>query len=836
MFVKSCLSIILSIFFIVSSVTAANNTFIKNFGKWNVSTNWQSNHIPGKEETVVISDGRVALISSGRNKCGIIYCGLSSKTHQKWGRIVLKKGGSLDASVLSLGKNKNNRGIMMVAGGNLLITKNLYVGDGERKTAGRGELFLSAGNLKMENDAPAFIGYKGKGEMIIAWQGKMKANDISIAELPGSQGSSLKIVGGELMANNIKVNWQNPTIPSKAIISGGKVVWNNQFIVNDVLEIQNSSADIKCNNKNGAGLLLNDTSTLKFEFGAKGIAPINLKKSKINISSNSKLEISATYYTSANGKPGSFLLIKHNGYANEKTFSKVKLTGFGNLIPKLIYKKDSIFLELKEKDKIVDRSNQGVLMKYWQLPIDADMDKTVIFPPLTYMPDFSNSLVESHPIFGKGVRKIDLSEAWRQTNILIQFKGLINIPKNGKYTFRIKYNEAARLTIDGSSVGKDKPGESTLTLNLTNGMHNIEVGYYQNDSAGKLEVSWEGPGFSKEEIPEDAYFIPAPPKGFTRYYGFGNIMPDDERIYNYCPSFMFDENEGLYKIWSGGAGDGDFILYKEAPTLDKLLSCPTLNQLHPLHDDKFDEIHCCDPNTFEDKNGTFYLTYSGCSDGKPLGKATRIGMAISHDRGRSWKRLHNGEHIIGPDQPEGGYGTGQSAVVRANDGYYYMIYTDADAAHKGRGLAVIKCSDPSFPTNKFTFVKNKLHYGASVDLAYDSEKDEFIIVSQASSDPDKTPDPYAGVRLAYFDKSWVEIRKVYLKANTYWSFGEGVSFLTDLKKNPVKYSYHENEAYVFAAATQSCEADTRLWAEWVEGDTKYLMFHIPDELTEDASK
>ncbi|RLD10389.1 MAG: hypothetical protein DRI44_06200 [Chlamydiae bacterium] len=835
MYKNICYSILFFILVIVNSVNASNAVFKNKFGNWNVSVNWQANHIPNANDNAIIANDEIAVIDSGQNKCEIVYCGLSGKANE-WGKVTLKKGGNLNVSCLVLGKNKKNHGIFSIYGGNLYVSKYLQIGGGDGNSAGSGELFLSAGKLIMAKEAPVFVGYKGKGEMIVSWKGMFKGSDLTVAESPGSQGSVLKIIGGKFIANNITVNCQSSKIPSKIIVSGGKVEWNNHFIVNDVLKIQNSSAVITAKSKKDIGLSLGNKSLLEFEFGAKGIAPINLGKSKINIASSAKLRVSGTYYTRANGKPGRFLLIKHNGYANKSIFKDVEITGFGNFAPSLKYMKKSLYLDLKRKVKTVDRSNQGIFMKYWELPIDCDGDKTVIFPPLTYMPSFTNSLVRTHPLFGKIVRKIDLSETLRGTNILAQFKGLISIPRTGKYNFWVKYNEAAQLKIDDLSIEKDKPGKLSLSLDLTNGMHKIEVGFYQNDSEPVLKVYWKGPGFSKREIPEGAFFIPNPPEKFSKFYAFGNIMPDQERIYNYCPSFLFDEEEGLYKIWSGGAEAGDFILYKEAPTLEKLESCPTLKQLYPLHNDKFDELHCCDPSVFLDANGVFYLTYSGCSDGDPLGKATRIGMAVSSDKGRSWERLHNGVHIIGPKKPEGGYGTGQSAAVRANDGYYYMIYTDADAAHKGQYLAVFKCSDPAFPKDKLIAVKKDLHYGSSVDLAYDSEKEEFIVIGDVSSDPDKTSHPYAGVRLVYFDKNWKKIRVVYLKADTSWSFGEGVALLTDMKKNPLKYSYHENDAYVFAAATQSYEGDTRLWAEWVEGDTRYLMFPIPDDKADTSIK
>ena len=849
--------LILGIIVNINIVIAANTFFISENGSWNTTTNWLNKHVPTSNDVATVCSYNIAVISSDNQNCGTIYCGNTNHSSftpfevpilPVFSKIAIRKNGSVNVEKLETGKNGN--GNLSVCGGNLIVSKYIKLGITEDNYPAIGQLFVSAGSLKTINGAPVIVGYNSKGEMIVSWTGLVEAGNITVSEKAGSEGSVLRIAGGKLIADNITVNNVNGNKPSKILISAGKLFWKKSLVVNDTLKIQNSSAtvlaiqkdnlnffesvlklfgfDSRDNSNDNASLILNNDSKLEFEFGANGIAPIILKNSEIKISPNAKLIVSGTYYTRADGKPGKFLLIKHDGYSSEKKFKNVELSGFGNLIPSLAYEDNSIYLVLKKKENTISRQNQGILMNYWELPIDDDVDKYAIFPPLTSMPSFDNTLIRTHPIFGKTVRKIDLSEILRTTNILIQFKGLIYIPKNGKYTFTIEYNEAIRLKIDDSTTGKDKPGISSLTLNLTNGMHKIQVGYYENAGKAKLKVYWSGPGFAKQEIPEEMFFVPEPPKGYNKYYAFGNIMLDKERLYNYCPSFLFDEVEGLYKIWSGGAEDGDFILYKGAPTLDKLLQCPTAKVLHPTHSNKFDALHTCDPNVFIGDDGTFYLSYSGLSDKKYLPRATRVGMAISYDRGRTWTRLHNGNHITDIENPGTGYGTGQSAAVKANDGYYYMTYTHDDKSVHGLVVEVMKCSDPSFPINKQISVTN-LHHGASIDLAYDAKKDEFIIISDSSCNPDNTSNPYLAITMYYYDKNWNKIKTILLKANTSFGFGEGVALLTDMKKVPLEYSYHEQKSYVFSAATREYKINTRLWASWVEGDTKYILFKAPED-------
>ena len=536
-------------------------------------------------------------------------------------------------------------------------------------------------------------------------------------------------------------------------------------------------------------------------------------------------------------------MIAHGGYAGQTNFANVTFTGFGGLIPTLRYENNSVYLDLTSGSGKTARAAQGIFMKYWEIPIDDDGDGPVITAPLSSLPLFTNSLVRTHPVFGKRVEKIDLSEITRDENFMLQFEGYIDIPTNGNYTFYLNSDDGSKMWLDDALLidndGQHGATEVSASIFLTNGMHKIEVGYFQATGSKTLSASWQGPGFSKEEIPENVFYVSEMENAFEQMRAFNNIMPDEERTYNYCPSFLYDEEEGLYKIWSGGAGGGDNILYKEAATLEGLLDCVTRSVLQPSGNPyKFDQIHACDPNVFC-VSGVFYLSYSGNTDNSHLYEATRIGMAISYDHGRSWTRLHNGEHILAPaadyTSDPNNYGIGQSAAVQANDGYFYMIYTDVDQYRTGQKtfFRVIRCDDPAFPTNKHEMVNSNVPNtgGYSLDLAYDSAKEEFIVIANVSDGPDVVEDPYTKIQFAYYDKNWNYLRKRVTKVHPLWAFGEGIALLTDLRKKPLHYSYYGEPSLVTAAATCEYKTNTSLWAEWVEGDTKYLITSLSSHNT-----
>ena len=843
-----CLSIILA-----SPLIAALTTFDVAEGNWNISGNWSIGIVPGTADMPIIPLGRKVTIDSDVLECNNVFCGQSSGNPQK-GTMLMRSGGKLTTSILLLGRDENNHGIYNQSGGELIINSYLSIGDNDGGAGGTasGELNLSAGNLKMSGTAAAYVGNKGKGEMVVAGAGTFFANDLIIGNAAGSENSVFYQCGGTTFIDNLTVGGA-ATSDGNCEISGGLFVWSNLFIVRDTLTIKGELSSIKGVQSGGTSLQLENSSVLQFIFDANGMSPILIDNSEISISSAAKIEIDGTFYSRNAGVAKSFLLVKHNGYADQTTFASgnVKFSGFGNFTPMLRYESNEIYLDLTVSGNDF-RQGQGIFLKYWELPINDDAPWNrgyqKIVSPLSSVPVFTNELVRTHPTFGKRVKAINLSEVLSLENIFVQFKGYIKIPTSGSYTFYLNSDDGSKLWIDGillvnNDGTKSSPTEVSAATTLSPGLHEIEVGFFHNTGTPVLEASWSGPGISKEEIPEEVLYIFEFPEAFSSLYSFKRIIPDAELIYNYCPSFMYDDVEGLYKIWSGGSAVGDdYIIYKESATLEGLLDAEIQYALSPSHNPaKFDDVHACDPNVFN-VSGTFYLSYSGNTDGSVLPATTRIGMAISYDRGRTFQRLHNGEHILAP-APDftfdpNNYGVGQSAVVRAKDGYWYMIYTDVDNFRTGQKtfIRVIRCSDPAFPTNKHEMINSNVPEagGVSLDLVYNSSNEQFIVIANVCDDPNLVENPLVKIRLSYYDKDWNYIRSRQIKADTSWAFGEGIAMLSDLRKYPLNYSENGLDSYVFAAATSEYKTNTTLWAYWVAGDTKYIV--VPEETEQSGLK
>lgn len=85
------------------------------------------------------------------------------------------------------------------------------------------------------------------------------------------------------------------------------------------------------------------------------------------------------------------------------------------------------------------------------------------------------------------------------------FDGYINAPDDGEYTFFSASDDGSRLFIDGKLVvsndGDHPADEKSGKITLAKGDHAIRLSYYENSGQESLTVSWQGPGFQKQEIP-----------------------------------------------------------------------------------------------------------------------------------------------------------------------------------------------------------------------------------------------------------------------------------------------------------------------------------------------
>ena len=84
----------------------------------------------------------------------------------------------------------------------------------------------------------------------------------------------------------------------------------------------------------------------------------------------------------------------------------------------------------------------------------------------------------------------------------------IRIPKSGKYRFFTASDDGSRLYIDKKQVvendGNHGIVERSGSVQLSEGLHEIVVTYYDNGGADGLSVYWQGPGIRKQKVPTHA--------------------------------------------------------------------------------------------------------------------------------------------------------------------------------------------------------------------------------------------------------------------------------------------------------------------------------------------
>ncbi len=89
-------------------------------------------------------------------------------------------------------------------------------------------------------------------------------------------------------------------------------------------------------------------------------------------------------------------------------------------------------------------------------------------------------------------------------NFAFTFKGYINVPKDGLYTFYLVSNDGSKLYIDGfiliNNDGAHAEAERSSSASLKKGFHKIALKYFQMGGQYSLRVFWKGPGFDKTEI------------------------------------------------------------------------------------------------------------------------------------------------------------------------------------------------------------------------------------------------------------------------------------------------------------------------------------------------
>ncbi len=106
--------------------------------------------------------------------------------------------------------------------------------------------------------------------------------------------------------------------------------------------------------------------------------------------------------------------------------------------------------------------------------------------------------------------KINLEPREDEQYFAINFKGYIEIPSDGLYTFYLISNDGSKMFLHGrefiNSDGLHPALERFRTVALLAGKHAIELKYFQGGGSNFLKLMWEGPGFEKQEVPSSVLF------------------------------------------------------------------------------------------------------------------------------------------------------------------------------------------------------------------------------------------------------------------------------------------------------------------------------------------
>ena len=95
-------------------------------------------------------------------------------------------------------------------------------------------------------------------------------------------------------------------------------------------------------------------------------------------------------------------------------------------------------------------------------------------------------------------------------NYGIQFEGFVKIPEEGLYTFYTSSDDGSRLSI-GDEVVVNNDGLHAVQrksglVRLPAGLHPVTISFFEQGGDEELVISWEGPGFSLQVVPEEAWF------------------------------------------------------------------------------------------------------------------------------------------------------------------------------------------------------------------------------------------------------------------------------------------------------------------------------------------
>lgn len=85
-----------------------------------------------------------------------------------------------------------------------------------------------------------------------------------------------------------------------------------------------------------------------------------------------------------------------------------------------------------------------------------------------------------------------------------QYLGQFSVTQSGDYTFFLTSDDGSRLFIDGELIVDHDGLSNASTINgnatLSEGVHHIEIRYFENFGSARLDLDWSGPGFTRSQM------------------------------------------------------------------------------------------------------------------------------------------------------------------------------------------------------------------------------------------------------------------------------------------------------------------------------------------------
>lgn len=149
-----------------------------------------------------------------------------------------------------------------------------------------------------------------------------------------------------------------------------------------------------------------------------------------------------------------------------------------------------IWFEEQGLEGIESRTGAGLLYEYFEGRFEA------------YLP-----YREGNVVVRTGIAPTPTLIDPREDDFAFRYRGFIDIPRDGWFTFYTVSDDGSLLWIDGELVvdngGVHAAVEKAERVRLEAGKHAIQIGFFEHGGGAELSVEWEGPGIERQELPAE---------------------------------------------------------------------------------------------------------------------------------------------------------------------------------------------------------------------------------------------------------------------------------------------------------------------------------------------